>query len=276
MSKKLIKFIRYDMKNGLLRKWAVYLFTVVAVLVATQSIYIVYRDKGASIDYIFGIFVGLPKYYISPETAFNVPFIWFVFMIIPAFLIGDYAVSDLNAYGIQLIVKSRSKISWWISKTIWCITSVVVYFAIIILVLGIYGHLEGKAFSEGTDTWCYIVGMYEELEMSTLVIHGIIGPFITILAMCMLQMVLSLYFGSLIAYVIVIAYDILSAYITYPIFIGNYAMLFRNDMYVADGLDFRFGMIIEALVIVASFVAGVIIMKKTALFKYSKNNGALI
>ena len=89
-------------------------------------------------------------------------------------------------------------------------------------------------------------------------------------------MVLSLCFGSLVAYVIVITYNILSAYITYPIFIGNYAMLLRNDAYVTDGLDFKLGMIIEIFVILVAFIAGVVIMKKTALFKYSKNNGALI
>ncbi len=272
MNKKLIKFIGYDMKNGLLRKWMVYFVAVVAGIIATEQVFVVIRDNGAAIDYIFGIFAGMSRIYIAPDTQFNIPFLWFVFMIIPAFLIGDYAVNDLNAYGIHLIVKSRSKVSWWISKTIWCTISVVLYFVVIFIVIGIYAHINGKTFVGGTDTWCKYANIYEGIDMNMLIAHGVIGPFFTILSLCMLQMVLSLLFGSLVAYVIVITYIVLSAYITHPVFIGNYAMLFRNNAYTTDGLDFKLGMVIEALLIIVSFTTGILIMKNMALFKYSKDN----
>ena len=272
MSKKMIKFISYDLKNGLLHKVSVYLFTIVASVIATTQVFVLIRDRGAAIDYIFDIFAGMSRFYIAPDTQFNIPFLWFVFMIIPSFLIGDYAISDLNAYGIHMIVKSRSKVLWWISKTIWCFVSVVVYFVMIFFTIGIYAYITERPLVNGTETWGEYVGVYSEIEMGTLVMHGVMGPFLTILSLCMLQMVLSLVVGSLVSYVTIISYIILSAYITSPVFIGNYAMLFRNRAYMSDGLDFNIGVCIEVFVIILSFVAGLFILKMTPLFKYSNNN----
>ncbi len=271
MHRKLIKFIGYDIRNGLLRKWPVFLATAVACLIAIEQADISIKEDAAGIDYIFGIFSGIPRFYISPEALFIIPFLWFVFMLIPAFLIGYYAVDDLNAYGLQLIVKSRSKLSWWISKSIWCLLSVVAYFAVIFAVIGGYALLTGRPLIGDSGNWCEYAGVYTPVDIGELILHGIATPALTIFALCMLQMLLSLIFGALAAYVIIIAYNILSAYITSPIFISNYSMLLRDKAYVYDGLNYSQGMIIEVVIIVVTFVTGMVIMKKTSLFKYSGN-----
>lgn len=271
MSRKLSKFIIYDIKNGLLKKWSVFLVTILASVIAIENVSWDLRRGWSGLDIIFNIFSGMPRFYIAPDTIFNIPFLWFVFMIIPSFLIGCYAVDDLNAYGIQMIVKSRSKLSWWISKTIWCLLSVVSYFVVIIAVMGIYSGINNIPFADGGKRWCEFIGIYKAVPIKQLVLHGIAVPALTIFTLCMVQMLLSIIFGSLTAYVVIIVYDILSAYITYPVFIGNYSMLLRDSEYVSDGIDIRVGIVIELVLIVASFVAGIIVMKKTALFKYSKN-----
>lgn len=271
MHSRLIKFIGYDIRNGLLRKWTVFLVTAIASLIAIEQTDITIKEGATGTDYILGIFSGMSRFYISPDAVFNIPFLWFVFMIIPAFLIGDYAVGDLNAYGIQLIVKSRSKLSWWISKTIWCLISVITYFIVIFAVIGGYALATGRPLVGDSRNWCEYAGVYTSVDIGELVLHGIVVPALTIFTLCMMQMLFSLIFGALTAYVIIIVYDILAAYITYPVFIGNYSMLLRDRAYVYDGLDYSQGMIIELTLLVLTFITGMFIMKKTALFKYSRN-----
>lgn len=140
-------------------------------------------------------------------------------------MIGYYAVDDLNAYGIQLIIKSRSKISWWISKTIWCMLSVTLYFVVLFAAFAVFALASGKGLMGDSRNWCNYAGVYREVEINELVIHGILIPALTIFALCMLQMLISILFGALPAYIGVISYNILSAYITHPLFIGNYTIL---------------------------------------------------
>ena len=272
MMKNLIRFIGYDIKNGILQKWKVYLFTIIVTIVATEHAFFLIKEKGSALDYLFDIFIGNPRFYISPDATFNVPFIWFIFMIIPAFLIGNYAVNDLNAYGVHLIIKSKSKVSWWLSKTIWCISSVIIYFIIIIATLTVYAYANGRDFYGGTKVWAEYMGIYEEISGEKLILHGVLGPMLTVLSLCMLQMVLSLLVGALNAYVIIISYNVLSAYITHPIFIGNFAMFLRNKDYVSDGLNFNQGLIIQSFMIVICLLTGLMFVKRMEMFRYTRFN----
>lgn len=261
MSRGLRSFVVYDIKNGLLKQWKVYIVTVIACIISICQTNPVLRADATGIDYIFNIFSGILRVYISPDMLFNIPFLWFVFMIIPSFLIGSYAVDDLNAYGIQMIVRSRSKLSWWISKTIWCVFSILLYFATIIVTMSVYSAAKNISFFGDTLNWCEFAGVYRYVSERELILHGIAMPAMTILTLCMLQMLLSLFFGSIAAYMIIIVYNILSAYITNPIFIGNFSMLLRDNAYVYDGLSIKVGVIIEVLMLISAFIVGIIVMK---------------
>ena len=57
---------------------------------------------------------------------FTMPVIWMVIQLYLAYIIGGYPLNDMNKYGINLLVRTKSRTKWWMGKVIWGVLITVV------------------------------------------------------------------------------------------------------------------------------------------------------
>ena len=80
-------------------------------------------------------------YYLSGRLPdqFRLPLAWILQYILLAYCIGNYVEEDMHGFGMQLMLKSRSRVLWWSSKCICCVCINLFYFLLL------YGMTYGYA-----------------------------------------------------------------------------------------------------------------------------------
>jgi len=60
---------------------------------------------------------------------------WFLVNIYLSIIIGYFPLKDLSESGIQVLIRTKSRVSWWLSKCLWVTYNVLIYYAISIIVI---------------------------------------------------------------------------------------------------------------------------------------------
>lgn len=228
-----IKLFRHDFRSGLLR-WrycaAVFLFAMpcfqswIAMSNANYS--------GSWMDYMLGCFKGLAP--LVSMDSFEFPIHWFLIMAGCLFLNLDYPLNDLTEAGQQVIIRSVSRKSWFLSKCVWNLLSCLIY-----ILLGALTALAFSLFAGGgsglvnTPAVCenvlHLYGAKTLTAGQTLIVT--VGlPLLTLMALNMLQMTLCLLIKPVFSFLICICLLIVSLFINSPYALGNGAMAVRNGM----------------------------------------------
>ena len=134
--KKLGKQIRYDFVAGFASTWKMYLVFLVFLIV---QLMIVYRERilgsfasfHSWADYITFFFLGTEKTGVLDRTrGIRIPFEWFFLQFFVLLPIIKYPRQDCEESGYQVLMRIGSKKIWWISKNIWCMMQVLLYYMI--------------------------------------------------------------------------------------------------------------------------------------------------
>ena len=129
------KMVRYDLKNGLWKEKKKYFFFMALALIICVD----FRLRWNQIDslnvpsygdFLMYIFAGMKEFGNSPMEQFRYPEIWILVMLLISYQILYYPYQDLMGMGKQVLVNSKSRVLWWISKCIWLVCSVLIYFGI--------------------------------------------------------------------------------------------------------------------------------------------------
>lgn len=254
--------VKYDLKFGIKRRWKVYILAVLVALWSMRNFDFMYTGSRTMLDYWCFIFQGQIRYYFTRDELFRVPMSWLILFILPSFIIGDYAYSDLNGFGKSLIIKSSSRIKWAVSKLIWCVTSVMLYAGIIALTVYVYAALHGA--SSAINVEGYSSFLYIDINMSAkdMIVQFVAAPVVTLVSVCVIQMTMTMFVEPIVAYVIILSYDVLSAYITAPVFLGNYSMMLRNNNIYSDGLNFEHGFYVMGAFMAVAITAYILRLRK--------------
>lgn len=84
----------------------------------------------------------------------------------------------------------------------------------------------------------------------------LVGAFLMLVALCMVQMALSLLVGPLIAFGVSISTILVSAWAVHPALLGNYLMVTRTTEVSTVGVDVGVGMVVSVALIVVSVIVG--------------------
>lgn len=189
---------------------------------------------GSWMDYMLGCFKGIAP--LVSMDSFEFPVQWFLVMGGCIFLNLDYPLNDLTEAGQQVIIRSVSKKSWFLSKCAWNLLSCLVY-----ILLGTLTALAFSLFAGGsagllnTPAVCEnVLQLYgaKVLTASQTLIAAVGLPLLTLMALNMLQMILCLLIKPVFSFLICICLLIVSLFINSPYALGNGAMAVRNGMLV--------------------------------------------
>ncbi len=217
-------------------------------------------------DYIINIYKGVDVFEANNKMKpFEIPSEWLLINIFLSFIVGYYPLNDLKTYGPQILIRSKSRWQWWLSKCMWTATSVLIYYAIGYLVIIIFALFNGgislvpiyeiNTLVSGIDTYHF--------TWQQIVFTAMILPVITSIALSLLQMVISLFSNSILSNIIIITIIIASVYYCNPFLIGNYLMIWRNSIVIASkGVTTTMGISIGIFISIMSIWIGSIKFKK--------------
>ena len=268
----LYKLVLYDIRAGF-RSNLVKLtaFTVLCVFICIMGVRAIsgvaetQNLKPTIMDYICYM-VGGPKH-IPPAMLdiYVIPVLWLSLQVMIAYVAGYYAVTDLHTYGQQILIRSNSRLKWWLSKCIWNIVTVVFMYGII------YVTSFATAFFAGAE---FKNRLTPEIGMSVCNINMVGGntkeiaiilflmPVFTSIALSMAQMTSALITSPIIGFIASQSIVFLSTIYEYKFLISNYAMLSHNKITCMSQIEYREGIVINLLVFGFAIVTGLLYFKR--------------
>ena len=133
--------IRAELKQGIVRRWYLYILPFALGAVSTAAFLNRYalleawtgELRAASFGDCFAyIFRGMQEYIPKQHQPFEVPVLFLLINILLAVLIGGYAAGELHGTGLNKLVRCQRRFDWWICKCIWNVISVLGYYAALI------------------------------------------------------------------------------------------------------------------------------------------------
>jgi hypothetical protein len=258
----------HDVKNGILRNGLFLLTPICVGILCSQcrGLLALWEQPGNWAVYLSYCFKGLAM--IPPN--FQLPILWIVMMVLPLAITLQYPFRDMNTIGPQMLLRSGSRVTWWLCKCGWNGLCTAVYFALIYATIAVFCLCHGVALSLDTPMSSMIVVFseadittaVEEMTRGQTVFSLLLMPFLTVAAMNLLEMLLSLLFRPVYGFLFSVALVAASSYITSPLLIGNYANLSRCGAFIHDGLDGKIGCLICLGVMAFSVATGAVIFHR--------------
>ncbi|WP_071396579.1 hypothetical protein [Bacillus tuaregi] len=208
-------------------------------------------------DYIIQIFKGMEIY--QENRPFEIPVTWLLINIYIVYLVSYYPFQDLNGYGQLIILHSKNRKQWWLSKCIWNISTVLTFYLIGYIVVFLFTLLSGDiAFQRNEDINLLVSRVNTaNFQPESLLIIGFILPIITSIAISLFQMTLTLFCRPIFSCIIVITLLVASAYSSFPLLIGNYLMILRNNMIsLGEGVYATIGILLSISLSIFSILIG--------------------
>lgn len=258
-----LKLLRHDLRYGLIR-WRYLLIFPLSVLPCIPC----YNDAqlanvpGTWMDYMLYCFKGSVPVTVSPEMSLALPIFWVLAMAGSLLLNLDYFLSDLTQAGQQIMIRSKTRRGWYLSKCAWNLCSCILYMMLLCTSVLLFTLLSG-----GTVSLQSTPGVMEiylsELTVEPTLLSGLPGfiavvlmPLITIMALNMLQMAMCLLVRPIIGFLISMAILVLSIYCNLPFVLGNGAMAIRSALLVPNGISPAFAALTAVAILLASAILG--------------------
>ncbi|MGN9160608.1 hypothetical protein [Clostridium sulfidigenes] len=184
---------------------------------------------------------------------------WFLVNIYLSIIIGYFPLKDLSESGIQVLIRTKSRVSWWLSKCLWVTYNVLIYYAISIIVITVFSLFHGGLSLEPSKDLNLILSNLDisKFNFKGILIVGIILPVITSITFSLIQLLISLFTNSIISNMFIITVLTLTPFYCNSFFIGNYLMILRSNLNIGDsGISIVYGIVVCVVLSIATIFIG--------------------
>ncbi len=259
--------IKYDFFKGTMEEWKKYAVAVI-IFVFLCSMFQVRAEKILSVtiskniefaDYILFMFRGMSVFSGNAvELQDKLPQ-WLLINIYLSIIIGYFPLRDLNESGMQVLIRTKSREQWWLSKCLWVIFNVLIYYGIAIIVIIAFSIFKGGLQLVPSQELNFILSGLEVSNFSSvqIIVVGLLLPIIASITLSLIQLVISLYTNSIIGNMVIITMLVLTPFYCNSIFIGNYLMILRSSICLgSEGVRGSTGIVICILLSVGGILLG--------------------
>lgn len=183
-------------------------------------------------------------------------------------LVAYYAHDDMKEYGIQTFIRCHQRYSWWFSKCIWNICTVILYYVLIYLACFAAAVISKGSFFKMDDTVWQIL-FYAEKEVPSggiLFLYLVVLPVFTSMALSMMQMFLSIVSSPIAGAMVNLVLLLVSICKLSQWLPGNYRMFLRMSVRMEGGVEFLPAVLFDLCLILAAVFAGAIVLRKKDIF----------
>lgn len=184
---------------------------------------------------------------------------WFLVNIYLSIIIGYFPLKDLSESGIQVLIRTKSRVSWWLSKCLWVIYNVLIYYTIFIIVITVFSLFHGGLSLELSKELNLILSNLDisKFNFKGILVVGIILPLITSITFSLIQLLISLFTNSIISNMFIITVLTLTPFYCNSFFIGNYLMILRSNLNIGDsGISIVYGIVVCVVLSIATIFIG--------------------
>jgi hypothetical protein len=219
-------------------------------------------------DYLFYMLSGME--YVKPEKIQNIqiPFQWMAMQFLCGFVILDYIQKDEEGIGKAILLRTRNKLNWWLSKCLCLMCMVVCVYAVLygvcICLSEINFEISGELHMELLKSVCKLDNIYQYAD--GMKIYLLTTPLVISLGITLLQAGISQFISPVIGLVAVLSIDVLSVFSNSSMLWGNWGMLLRSRLCAGDGISIWKGLIAGVLIGLTGIVAGALRFCKKDIF----------
>lgn len=271
------KLITYDLKYSIWSKWPWLLLSFFVTLIGCVSFIAIYtpmREYEAVEfgrhwqitlgDFLFYVLGGSREYTLSELTNFTFPAVWMAIYTIHAYAAFDWFAKDLRGMGQHILLHSKRRTIWWISKCVSNITLTVLSFFVMLGIIFLFAGWSGAEFSLNISSPIY--KLLFVVEADTIPPYALICALLLSLLVCiaisLLEQTLCLFMKPIFSFMIAMGVLLASTYKKTGFLIGNFLMLSRNGDLVLDGISVAFGYVLACSTIIGSLLVGTWLFKR--------------
>lgn len=243
-----INAFRCDLKNGFVREYKKFILAAGLFVALCVDFFLrsesmrkpMNADTSTLGDYLMYVFAGIAEFRPEKGDPFQFPALWMLVMLLILYIVLYYPYKDLMGYGKQVLISTRSRTVWWLSKCGWLVTNALCYFALLYAVVFLFCALIGVPLSLHTSEYFFLYYITSETRVlnfpQTMNLVLLVMPWLLVMAVGLLQMLLSLFIRPLYSYCVSVALLLASTYYLNPFLLGNYAMILRSNRVVTNGV----------------------------------------
>lgn len=221
--------------------------------------------NGTWMDYWMYFIQGGKQYKFSIFNFFEMPVRWICFYVLFLVCLNNYPLNDLKKMGTQIIIRSGSRLQWWISKFLWLVTYAVVYMGICMVVVVLYALANGVSLDlHLTMSVAKVFTKQSFLRCSTLrlLCIAVVQPGLLLILLGIFQMALSMKISEISAFIVMFAALVISSYKRNILLFGNWGMPYRMFPAAQHGLDPKLCLILLCGSILVLLMAGWLLYEK--------------
>lgn len=267
---KLIKLALFDLRRGIREEWIKFAFAfIVCIACCSLMCYQLTLYKQANnindnvsitvMDFILYNLRGMKLYSPNMDGQYLLPAVWMFNQVMIALIVGYYPVRDLNGYGKNTLLRTQSRARWLLSKLMWIVCMVTLYYVVIYSASFIFALFTGNSLSFMPGN--YITRLFYDINLQDIyvenfVIFIIVMPLLTSIVASILQVMMSYIIGPFISFVAIIVIMLSSTYISNPALIGNASMVIRSRFATPVGFTAEENVLYLAIYLIAALIIG--------------------
>ena len=264
-----IKLLKHDLRCGLFRSR--YFITPILFILPCIVCRIQLFEMGLTGtigDYLLFVFEGKSIIMESDNIDTYIPVLWLL-IISGCLLINlDYLLDDMTHYGLQIMVRSKTRVRWFVSKCIWNAISVLMYYLVGILTIVAFAVISGSEIEiKNTPVFTNII--YNEiliqpisLTMLDVVFITIVAPCVTVAAISMIEMALCTIAPPVVSFILCICQIFIAFYVQSPYGLGNGAMSIRSSIISESGISTYKAVLFAVFTLILAAFLGTLRMQK--------------
>lgn len=269
---KLFKLALFDLRRGIREEWIKFAFAfIVCIACCSLMCYQLTLYKQANnindnvsitvMDFILYNLRGMKLYSPNMDGQYLLPAVWMFNQVMIALIVGYYPVRDLNGYGKNTLLRTQSRARWLLSKLMWIVCMVTLYYVVIYSASFIFALFTGNSLSFMPGN--YITRLFYDINLQDIyvenfVIFIIVMPLLTSIVASILQVMMSYIIGPFISFVAIIVIMLSSTYISNPALIGNASMVIRSRFATPVGFTAEENVLCLAIYLISALIIGFI------------------
>ncbi|MBE6728606.1 MAG: hypothetical protein E7568_00040 [Ruminococcaceae bacterium] len=230
----------YDFKQGILNRLKKFVPLAVFVTIICAHLFVLYKNyifvndiilsEITFADFLIYVLKGMEIY--NPNDSSFVPDLtWLLLYTYLFYLVSGYIQEDLQSIGKQILLKCKSRIIWWLSKTFWCINLVIAFYICIVVSVFIFSVFINSRISFICNSDIHMIFsemVFNNINLKKLLLDFLFIPMLTAVCLSVMQISVSLIWGQIVGFVLNVVVLILSIFVDTDYLIGNMLMPLRQ------------------------------------------------
>ncbi len=231
----------YDFKQGILNQFQKLLPLVLFVMIICSRLFVSYKNyifisnntlgRISFADFFVYAFKGM-KLYNLYDSSFvpNIP--WLLIYSYLFYLISAYPTKDLQCIGKHILLRGKSRAVWWLSKIVWCISIVIIFFICIAIGILFFSILINAQISFRCNPEIHMLFsemFIGDMSLTELFYKFLFIPLFVAISLSVMQTAISLVFGQVAGFTANIIILIASIFFNNNYIVGNMLMPLRQS-----------------------------------------------